>query len=274
MAPAGGAASSAPCHDVARHHRRTPSTCMPSPPPCQVWEPTIVALFQRLGNDFANSLWEGRLQGGGGKAAGVAAASRQAGGSVLGTDPFSAESDDEADVLETARRAAAAAPAAAGPGGSATALPARPGPMASDQEREAFITAKVRQEGWDRCCCCLCAYPANLCVAALLACPHGTTCLQLAHSTQLCPALISSQYVDRAFVVCPPLPPGDAASTALPAWLWEAVARGDLGGAYAALAAGADVNARFSSQPSAQLVWESNLQVGHAVAGSAKVAIV
>eukprot|EP00887_Chlorella_sp_A99_P007156 scaffold2.g7156.t1 len=156
-----------------------------------VWEPSIVQLFQLLGNDFANSVWEARLQTpapglGAAAAVGQQGAARHT--SLQGGGPGSS--------------------AAAGSG-----PPRKPGPSAGDAQRAEFIVAK---------------------------------------------------YVDRAFVAAPAPGPAAAAAQQLADWLWEAVQRGDVRGAFRALAAGANVNTRYSSQPAAQLVWESNLRAGGA----------
>ena len=87
----------------------------------------------------------------------------------------------------------------------------KPGPTASDQEREEFITAK---------------------------------------------------YVERRFVSRRAGGPGSQQQQQLQDWLWDAARRGDLQSAYQALAAGANLDFKYSSQPAAQLVWESNLQAG------------
>ncbi|PRW20973.1 ADP-ribosylation factor GTPase-activating AGD3-like [Chlorella sorokiniana] len=71
---------------------------------------------------------------------------------------------------------------------------------------------------------------------------------------------IAAKYVEKRFLA---RPPGAAASPqALQEWLWEAVQRGDVQGAYQAIACGADVNYSYSGQAAAQLVWEANMLAG------------
>ncbi|KAI7840581.1 hypothetical protein COHA_005734 [Chlorella ohadii] len=73
---------------------------------------------------------------------------------------------------------------------------------------------------------------------------------------------IAAKYVDKRFLARPP----DAAASpqALQEWLWEAAQRGDVRGAYHAIACGADVNYSYSGQAAAQLVWEANMLAGGA----------
>lgn len=71
---------------------------------------------------------------------------------------------------------------------------------------------------------------------------------------------IAAKYAEKRFLA---RPAGAAASQqALQEWLWEAAQRGDVRGAYHAIACGADVNYSYSGQAAAQLVWEANTLAG------------
>lgn len=112
----------------------------------KVWEPTVMGLFQVLGNSFANTVWEGasgRPRPAGGPATLDAAAPRPSGGGggddwVWGADSGDEDGEGEGSVALTA---AAAVDSAA---------QWRPGPGSSVQDKERYIAAKYVDRRWVR----------------------------------------------------------------------------------------------------------------------------
>lgn len=99
----------------------------------KVWEPTVVALFQALGNAFVNSVWEAVLPG--------ADTAKQTDSWVWCED-----SDDEESVHSGAHPAVLTAAAPRQSSGSH----AKPGPSDSSSAKEQFITAKYLERRFVR----------------------------------------------------------------------------------------------------------------------------
>ncbi|KAL4420567.1 hypothetical protein ABPG75_010223 [Micractinium tetrahymenae] len=92
----------------------------------RVWEPSVLGLFQELGNQFANSVWEG---------SGTAAAGGSGGAAAASLNPWSAESDDSEDEQALGMAARRRSSVDAGPS-------ARPGPTAPLADKERWIAGK------------------------------------------------------------------------------------------------------------------------------------
>ncbi|KAL4436335.1 hypothetical protein ABPG77_009897 [Micractinium sp. CCAP 211/92] len=95
----------------------------------RAWEPSVLGLFQELGNEFANSVWEGSGASSGGSGAGARAS----------LNPWSADSDDSEDEQTLGVAARRRSSVDAGPS-------ARPGPKTPLGEKEKWISSKYEEK--------------------------------------------------------------------------------------------------------------------------------
>ncbi|GAB4819632.1 hypothetical protein N2152v2_006678 [Parachlorella kessleri] len=192
----------------------------------KVWEPTVVGLFQQLGNAFANSVWEAALPDEAGAGAG-------AGGHAQGDSWVWCEDsdDDEAHSVHSAHPAVL------------TAAVQRSSPRGKE-----LAGAHELISGDGKCAL------GNI---------HKPAPSDPAPAKE---RYITAKYLDRRFVGRPGggASSGSGGPRELAGLLWQAVDDGDLRAAYCAIACGADPNTKLATQPAAQLVGEANLQAGGA----------
>jgi len=194
----------------------------------RVWEPPVIAVFEAIGNEHSNSVWEACLSPPLTQAA--AAAPRDptaaAAAAARGADSWvmccgGEESGEEEEG------------GAAGAGGRhkhGSASGRRPPPMAAgDAEAAAAATAAAGSPSAPRT-------PA----------PKPSPTAPLADKARF----IQDKYVARAFAATLPREQAQAK-------LWDAVAASDVRAALAALAAGADINAAYRTPRAQKLVGEA-----------------